>query len=395
MPRSPSSARVFSPAASPRDSLPGSCAGSGWIDGAGATVSTSSKSWLCAVISVVLAGIVLCMPAAAAVRLRDLVRVAGAQETMVLGYGLVVGLGGTGDSPQSAATNQTMSNLLRQFGLQVSPTAVSSRNVGVVLVTATLPPLARTGDHLDVNVASAGDATSLAGGTLLLTQLIGADRVPYAVAQGPLSVGGFRYEQAGSMTQKNNVTSGLIPGGAIVEQTITPVPLHPDETVDQADPAAAATTVNAGRVRLHPGNIDDASLVRMMAAIDDLSVEPSIEARVVVNERTGTVVSGGDVWVSPVTVAQGDIEVAITQRNYISQPDGTYFGASPGISTVVVPEAKIDTHESRVRTLSMQGATIAQLIMGLQSIHASSRDVIAILQGIKRAGALHADLINQ
>ncbi|HXS22538.1 MAG TPA: flagellar basal body P-ring protein FlgI [Steroidobacteraceae bacterium] len=377
-------------------------------------MSTSSKSGLCAVISVVLAGIVLCMPAAAAVRLRDLVRVAGAQETMVLGYGLVVGLGGTGDSPQSAATNQTMSNLLRQFGLQVSPTAVSSRNVGVVLVTATLPPLARTGDHLDVNVASAGDATSLAGGTLLLTQLIGADRVPYAVAQGPLSVGGFRYEQAGSMTQKNNVTSGLIPGGAIVEQTITPVPLHPDgtvdlilkepdyvtaeriaETIDQADPAAAATTVNAGRVRLHPGNIDDASLVRMMAAIDDLSVEPSIEARVVVNERTGTVVSGGDVWVSPVTVAQGDIEVAITQRNYISQPDGTYFGASPGISTVVVPEAKIDTHESRVRTLSMQGATIAQLIMGLQSIHASSRDVIAILQGIKRAGALHADLIIQ
>jgi len=307
-----------------------------------------------------------------------------------------------------------MSNLLRQFGLQVSPTAVSSRNVGVVLVTATLPPLARTGDHLDVNVASAGDATSLAGGTLLLTQLIGADRVPYAVAQGPLSVGGFRYEQAGSMTQKNNVTSGLIPGGAIVEQTITPVPLHPDgtvdlilkepdyvtaeriaETIDQADPAAAATTVNAGRVRLHPGNIDDASLVRMMAAIDDLSVEPSIEARVVVNERTGTVVSGGDVWISPVTVAQGDIEVAITQRNYISQPDGTYFGASPGISTVVVPEAKIDTHESRVRTLSMQGATIAQLIRGLQSIHASSRDVIAILQGIKRAGALHADLIIQ
>lgn len=365
-------------------------------------------------LAIAMMGLVLGTPAAAAVRLRDLVRVAGARDTMILGYGLVVGLSGTGDSRQSLATDQTMSNLLRQFGVQVPPSAMNSRNVAVVMVTATLPPRVRTGDHLDVNVSSAGDATSLAGGTLLLTQLIGADRIVYAVAQGPLSVGGFRYAEAGSVTEKNNVTSGLIPGGAIVERTITPVPLRPDgtidlvlndpdyvtaeriaEAIDQADPAAAATTVNAGRVRLHPGNIDDPALVRLMASIDDLSVEPAIEARVVVNERTGTIVSGGDVWISPVTVAQGDIEVAITETNYVSQPDGAYVGAAPGIGTVVVPEAHIATHESRLRTLSMQGATIAQLIKGLQSIHASSRDVIAILQGIKRAGALHADLVIQ
>jgi flagellar P-ring protein precursor FlgI len=307
-----------------------------------------------------------------------------------------------------------MSNLLREFGVQVSPSQVNSRNVAVVVVTATLPPLVRAGDHLDVNVSSAGDATSLSGGTLLLTQLIGADRIVYAVAQGPLSVGGFRYAEAGSLTQKNNVTSGLIPGGAIIERTLAPAPLRSDGTIDlvlndpdygtaeriaaaidEADPAAAATTVNAGRVRLHPGRIDNSALVRLMAAIDDLSVEPVIEARVVVNERTGTIVSGGDVWISPVTVAQGDIEVAITETNYVSQPDGVYVGANPGIGTAVVPEARISAHESRLRTLSMQGATIAQLIKGLQAIHASSRDVIAILQGIKRAGALHADLIIQ
>jgi len=354
------------------------------------------------------------MPAGAAARLRDLVRVAGSRPTMVLGYGVVVGLAGTGDSSRSLATDQTMSNLLREFGVQVSPDAISSRNVAVVLVTATLPALVRTGDRLDVNVSSAGDATSLSGGTLLLTQLIGVDRNPYAVAQGPLSVGGFRYEQAGSITEKNHVTSGMIPEGAVVERTIVPAVLQPDgtielilkepdyttaervaEAIDRADPAAAATTIDAGRVRLHTGKISESDLVRLMASIDDLSVEPSVDARVVVNERTGTIVSGGDVWVSPISVAQGDIEVAITQRNYVSQPDGAYFGPSAGISTVVVPEAQISTQESKVRTLSMQGATIDQLIQGLRSIHASSRDVIAILQGIKRAGALHAELIIQ
>lgn len=359
-------------------------------------------------------GVGVARPVCAAVRLRDLVRVAGARETMILGYGLVVGLSGTGDSPSSLATGQTMSNLLRQFGVQVPSSEIKSRNVAVVLVTATLPPLSRAGDRLDVNVSSAGDATSLAGGTLLLTQLIGADRMPYAVAQGPLSVGGFRFEEAGSLVQNNHVTSGLIPGGAVIERTVTPVALRPDgtldlilkepdyltaervaETIDTVIPAASATTVNAGRVRLHPGNISPPALVRLMATVEDLMVEPSIEARVVVNEKTGTIVSGGDVWISPVTVAQGDIQVSITERNYVSQPDGVYLGPGTGVGTVVVPEAQISAHESRLRTVSLQGATIEQLISGLQSIHASSRDVIAILQGIKRAGALHAELIIQ
>src|SRR4029077_6214963 len=161
-----------------------------------------SRLGICAVVCWLMPG----APAPAAVKLKDLARVDGSQDVMILGYGLVVGLSGTGDSARSVATSQTMSNLLRDFGVRVPADSVNSRNVAMVVVTASLPPFVRVGDHLDVNVSSAGDATSLSGGPLLLTQLIGADRVTYAVAQGAMSIGGFRFEQAGSLTQKNHAT---------------------------------------------------------------------------------------------------------------------------------------------------------------------------------------------
>jgi flagellar P-ring protein precursor FlgI len=353
-------------------------------------------------------------PAAAAVRLKDLARVDGSQDVMILGYGLVVGLSGTGDSPRSVATNQTMSNLLREFGLQVPADSVNSRNVAMVMVTAMLPPFVRVGDHLDVNVSSAGDATSLSGGTLLLTQLIGNDRVMYAVAQGAMSIGGFRFEQAGSLTQKNHATSGLIPEGAIIERPIAPAPLTADGSIDlllnepdyttaqlvcdainRSAHEAYASTVDAGRIRLNPGKLDPAGFVRLMASVENLSVEPSVKARVVVNERTGTIVAGGDVWVSQVTVAQGDLRLSINQRNLVAQPEGVFIGGNHGVHTVVVPEAQLSVDESQVNSINLQGTTIDELVRGLRSIRASSRDVIAILQGIKRAGALHAELIIQ
>ena len=350
----------------------------------------------------------------AAVKLKDLARVDGVQETMILGYGLVVGLSGTGDSSRSLATGQTLSNLLRQFGVTVPPDSVNSRNVAVVLVTASLPPFSRVGDHLDVNVASAGDASSLSGGTLLLTQLIGADRKPYAVAQGALAIGGFRFEQAGSLVQKNHATAGTIPEGAIIDRAVTPGPagvdgnidlllIEPDYTtaqrvcdaINRGVPRAAAATVDAGRIRLHPGTTDSAGLVKLMADVEDLSIEPSIKARVVVNERSGTIVSGGDVWISSVSIAQGDIRVAITQRYIVSQPDGVLIGHNDGVRTAIVPEADVNVNESDVRAVNLPGATIDELVKALRAIRASSRDVIAILQGIKRAGALHAELIIQ
>jgi flagellar P-ring protein precursor FlgI len=357
--------------------------------------------------------LLLAHAATAAVILKDLARVDGAQEIMILGYGLVVGLSGTGDSARSAATNQTMSNLLREFGVLVPSDSVNSRNVAMVLVTANLPPFVRAGDHLDVNVSSAGDATSLSGGTLLLTQLIGSDRATYAVAQGALSIAGFRFEQAGSLAQKNHPTSGLIPEGAVIQRSIAPTPLTADGTVDlllnepdyttaqrvcdainRGVPGAAASTVDAGRIRLHPGPLDSARFVSLMAQVESLAVEPSVKARVVVNERTGTIVSGGEVWISQVTVAQGDIRVAINQRNLVSQPNGIFIGNN-NARTVVVPEADISVDESQVRSVNLPGATIDELVKGLRSIRATSRDVIAILQGIKRAGALHAELIIQ
>jgi flagellar P-ring protein precursor FlgI len=373
-----------------------------------------SKLHTAAMLGAALIGMTLAVPAFAIVKLKDLARVDGAQEVMILGYGLVVGLSGTGDSSRSVATSQTMSNLLREFGLKVPADSVNSRNVAMVVVTASLPPFVRAGDHLDVNVSSAGDATSLSGGTLLLTQLIGADRVTYAVAQGAMSIGGFRFEQAGSVTQKNHPTSGLIPEGAVIEKSIDPAPLAADGTVDlllnEPDYTTAqlvsdvinrslrgvgASTVDAGRIRLHPGNLDGAGFVKLMASVENLAVEPSVKARVVVNERTGTIVAGGDVWISQVTVAQGDIRLAINQQNLISQPEGTFIGGNHGVRTVVVPEAQLSVDESQINTINLPGVTIDELVNGLHSIRVSSRDVIAILQGIKRAGALHAELIIQ
>lgn len=356
------------------------------------------------------------VPANSAVRIKDLGRFDGVRENSVIGYGLVVGLSGTGDTRRSLATVQSVSNMLQEFGLQVPSAAVNSRNVAAVLVTANVPGFMSVGDKLDVTVSSVGDASSLAGGTLLMTPLRGSDRNVYAMAQGALSIGGFRYEQSGTIRQKNHPTAGNIPEGAIAERGITPQLLTSDGSIDLIlnDPdfttatrvastinnqvrGVGATPVTAGRVRLSPPTGGEpASLVRLIASVENLAVEPDTRARVVVNERTGTIVSGGNVWLSEVTVTQGDIRVAIDQRYVVSQPDGYLYRPSREISTVVVPEATVVVDEADIKAVNLpQGATIADLVSALKGIRASSRDVIAILQGIKRAGALHAELIIQ
>lgn len=355
------------------------------------------------------------MPAGAAVRIKDLGRFDGVRENVVIGYGLVVGLSGTGDSRRSLTTVQSVSNMLQEFGLQIPPAAVNSRNVAAVLVTATIPGFLSVGDRLDVNVASVGDASSLAGGTLLMTPLRGPDRDLYAVAQGALSIGGFRFEQNGTLRQKNHPTSANIPEGAIAERSVTPELLSREGSLDLIlnDPdfttaarvaaainsevsGAVATPVAASRVRVVSAATEPSSLIGLIAALEKLSIEPDGKARVVVNERTGTIVSGGGVWLSDVTITQGDIKVSIDQRYRISQPDGYYGRTGDGIRSVVVPESEISVTEADLVAVNLpQGATIADLVSALQKIKASSRDVIAILQGIKRAGALHAELIIQ
>jgi flagellar P-ring protein FlgI len=349
-----------------------------------------------------------------AVRIKDLARFDGQRENSILGYGLVVGLAGTGDTPRNYATQQSVSNMLREFGVNVPPLALNSRNVAAVIVTARVAGVANAGDRLDVNVAAMGDARSLAGGTLLVTPLIGVDREVYASAQGPLTVSGFVYEQAGSSEQKNHPTAGVIPEGAILERSLALdarslaprlelILRNPDYTTSRRVAAAinarmpelSATPIDAARVRL-AGDASVVNRVELMAAIESLTVEPDVAARVIVNERSGTVVAGGDIWLSPVTITQGDIRVSVVQRYQISQPEGIYSRPSNGIRTAVVPEATVAVNEAQAEAVTLPaGATIADLVSALRAIRATSRDVIAILQGMKRAGALHAELVIQ
>ena len=353
--------------------------------------------------------------AQATVRIKDLGRFDGVRDNVVIGYGLVVGLAGTGDSQRSVATIQSISNMLQEFGLHVPPPSISSRNVAAVMVTANLPGFLRAGDKLDVNVSSMGDASSLAGGTLLVTPLLGVNRQVYAMAQGALSVGGYKFEQNGTLRQKNHPTAGIIPEGAIAEKDLSPVLVGDDGSLDiilnEPDFVTAtrvATAINggvsgvsaraidAGRIRVLPNQLESRNVVSLVASIESLGVEPDEKARVVVNERTGTIVSGGNVSLSAVTVTQGDIRVSILQRYYVSQPNAWIGTAGPGVRTAVVPESTIDVDESELHAVSLQqGATIGELVNALRAIRASTRDVIAILQGIKRAGALHAELIIQ
>jgi flagellar P-ring protein FlgI len=360
-------------------------------------------------------------PAGAAVRIKDLARFDGVREQPIIGYGIVVGLSGTGDSQRSVATLQSVSNMLREFGLVVPPYAVSSRNVAAVIVTADLPGAVRAGDRFDVNVAAMGDARSLAGGTLLMTPLMANNKVAYAMAQGPLAVGGYKFEQRGTSAQKNFPTAGTIPEGAIAQRSLESELVgssgtlellldEPDYTTATRVAAAinteltpgAATAVDSGRVRValpttEKGSQDQGAAVSMMARIESIAINPDIAARVVVNERTGTVVSGGDVYLSAVTVSHGDLRVSIVERFAFSQPeDVAVFGRASGVRSFARPEAEVHVSEDQATAVSLPtGATIAQLVEALRAIKVTSRDVIAILQGIKRAGALHAELVIQ
>jgi flagellar P-ring protein FlgI len=358
----------------------------------------------------------VCMQVTAAgVRIKDLARVEGGRQSSIVGYGLVVGLSGTGDSSRNLVTVQSVSNMLREFGLQVPPDALNARNVAAVLVSAQLPAAVRSGDRLDVNVAAIGDARSLAGGTLLMTPLVGADRKLYASAQGPLTVGGYRFERDGTSGQKNFPAAGSVPEGAVVEVTRTPTVVSPDghlelllneadyttamrvaHTIAQSIPDTGARALDAGRVEVHVSSADPEQVTRLMAQIETLAVEPDSAARVVVNERTGTVVSGGAAWISAVTVTQGALRVSVIERNRVVQPRGVLINPGEGVQTAIVPEADVRIREDGAQSVELaQGATIAELVAALRAMRASAQDVIAILQGIKRAGALHADLIIQ
>jgi len=352
---------------------------------------------------------------AAAVRIKDLGRVDGIRDNMIVGYGIVTGLAGTGDSARSQMTIQTVANALREFGVAVNQTQLNSRNVAAVMVTSTLPSYARAGDKIDVNISSVGDARSLLGGTLLMTPLYGPDRKIYALAQGPMAVGGFKYELNGNVVQRNHPTAGTIPEGATIEVSVATNIVRDDGVIalllfdpDHTTASRIASAINgnfggdiaramdAGRVTIRLPQHDTARLVDFVARLENVTVEPDQRARVVVNERTGTVVSGGDVRISSVTVSQGNLRVSIVTDYAVSQPGGVLIEPSRNIRTETVPQTRINVQEDTMNSVSLPAGTrVAELVAALNRIRTSTRDVISILQSIKRAGALHAELIVQ
>lgn len=349
------------------------------------------------------------------VRIKDLGRIGGVRDNMIVGYGIVTGLARTGDSSRSQATLQSVVNTLREFGVVVSTGQLSSRNVAAVMVTATLPPFARPGDKLDVNVSSMGDARSLVGATLLMTPLYGPDRRIYALAQGSLLVGGYMFDLNGNVVQRNHPTAGVISEGAIVETgvasnilreggTLDFVLFQPDHTtssrvaagINRSFGTPIAHAVDAGRVSITPPAPSQTNLVDFVASLESISVEPDNRARVVVNERTGTVVAGGDVRISKVSVMQGDLRVSIVTDYLVSQPEGGLFRPSRNIETRTVPRTRIDVKEGQINNVSLPaGTTVDALVTALNRIKTNTRDVISVLQAVKRAGALHAELIVQ
>jgi flagellar P-ring protein precursor FlgI len=349
----------------------------------------------------------------APLRVKELGKVQGWRENVLVGTGIVTGLAGTGDSPGNRATRQALSNVLSQFNLSVPPEQVNSRNVAVVMVSAALPATAREGDTLDVTVSSSGDARSLLGGTLLLAGLRAANGKTFALAQGPLSIGGHRYDANGNVVQKNHPTAGSIPNGATVElgmaawqpaarEQVTFVLNEPDYTT--ASRVASAINAQLGaplaRARDAAGiEIDIPAplrqdIVTFLARVENVAVEPDHRPRVVINERTGTVVAGGDVRIDHVAISHGDLKISIATQNTASQP--AYLGyAGPGVSTAIVRNTQVDVEEpTGVGYLSGAG-TVSDLVQALARLRTSTRDIISILRAIKAAGALHAELVVQ
>lgn len=345
------------------------------------------------------------------VRVKDLGRFLGWRENALVGYGVVTGLPGSGDSPRSEITRQALQNVLSRLGASVTPDQVQSRNVAAVIVTATLPPSAHPGDRLDVTVSSIGDARSLAGGSLLMTPLLGPDQRAYALAQGGLVVGGYRFDADLSSQQKNYPSSAVVPGGATVETTVTSNLLSADNTLTFIlnDPDVTTSTRIASRINSALGRgaagvrgpdavvirTDGEDAYRLIGRIENVTVTPDDLARIVINERSGTVVAGGAVRISSVVISQGDIKVLVSVDNEASQPN-SFGGYLPGARSLIVSNTRLDVgQDRRDAAVSFPNTTVADLVEGLRRAHVDTRGMISILQAMKAAGALHADIIVQ
>ncbi len=344
---------------------------------------------------------------ASAVRIKDMADIKGVRNNQLVGYGLVVGLDGTGDGKKSLFTVQSMASMLEKMGVSVSPQDVAVSNVAAVMVTAELPAFSKAGSRIDVLVNSIGDAENLQGGTLLMTPLKAVNGRVYAMAQGPVNTGGFAASGTGGSVQKNFPTVGRVIGGAFVEREINlefnrrsalTLSLHkPDFTTATRmtdaintlfyDRIAAAPDAGTVQVKVPASYIGN--IVGLVAMIEKLEVRPDTIARVVINERTGTVVMGENVRISTIAIAHGNLSIVIKESPNVSQP----LPFAEGGQTVVTPDTEIGVTEDTNQLVLMQaGASIGDVVTALNALGVSPRDLIAIFQAIKSAGALQAEL---
>lgn len=350
---------------------------------------------------------VVLLSTAEASRIKELAQLEGVRANQLVGYGLVVGLNGTGDSTSTQFTIQSLVSMMERLGVTVDPNKVKVDNVAAVVVTATLPPFSRAGSTIDVSVSSVGDAENLAGGTLLMTPLKAADGKIYAVAQGSLVVGSLAFGGKAAMVQKNHPTAGRIPDGALVEREVPfafgqtgelRYRLHDadfttvtrmTEAVNQHFGAPVAQSLDGGQMQVTiPVSYQD-QVVDFVSQLELLDVTPDVLARIVVNEKTGTIVMGERVRISTVAVSHGNLNLVISEQSNVSQPNPLSDG-----ETVVTPETEVLVSEDKGNLVVLQqGVSIGDVAAALNAIGATPRDLIAIFQAIKASGALYAELV--
>jgi flagellar P-ring protein precursor FlgI len=372
--------------------------------------SSFAKFFRCAFMrkAVVVVVLVLFSTTAHAVRIKDIANIKGVRQNQLVGYGLIVGLNGTGDDDDLKYTIQSMAAMLQKMGVTVRAEDIESENVAAVIVTAELPPFARVGTQIDVLVSSIGDAENLQGGTLLFTPLKAADGQVYAIAQGPVSTGGFEAGgAAGGGVQKNFPTVGRVPGGASIEKEIvidfnqkdvlTFVLHQPDFTtasrmtqaINTAANSRIARTQDAATIEVIVPQKYRGNAVELATLIENLGVTPDAISKVVINERTGTVIMGENVRISTVAIAHGNLSIQIKETENVSQP----LPFSPGGQTVVTPDSDVIVAEGKKPLFLVEsGVSIGEVVRALNALGVSPRDLIAIFQALKAAGALQAEL---
>jgi len=342
----------------------------------------------------------------AASRVKDVAAFEGVRDNQLVGYGLVVGLNGTGDRSQTFFSTQTLANILERSGIAISPDRVRVRNIAAVMVTANLPPFVRQGGRIDVTVSSVGDAQSLQGGVLIMTPLKAANGETYATAQGNLILGGFSAGGRGNNVQVNHPTAGRISNGGLVEREVRVdltgksrlnLVLHSNDfttasravqAINQAAGMGVASALDGRTIAVNVPQSYGERIVEFMALVENATIEVDARAKVVLNEKTGTVVMGKEVKISQVSVIHGSLSLQVGTIFNVSQPEPFSAGR-----TTVVPERTVNAQEEKGRALTLkEGATVEEIVRALNTVGATPRDVIAILQAIKAEGALQADI---